>query len=172
MTAVSSRKVESGYCSSGSNLVNVRPHCCSAAQYASCCSRARAKCGTPNRTLVSPSAKVWPGGRTIALESIYRSWSATSCEEGLVVVQEPTNTDALRFTVADRKAALLHQCVHPRVAAAEGAVPFSRIDRVADRKYVLAQACGNFSIIRTTGFDERSIRISGQHVGPQIAVIA
>src|SRR6266480_4364366 len=69
-TAVSSTKVESGYRSSASKHVSVRPQCSSASQYAACCSSARAKLGAPSLTVVKASVKFKPGGRTIALVTI------------------------------------------------------------------------------------------------------
>jgi len=91
-------------CSSGSNRVNVKT---AIAQRRAVClvlSRARAKSGTAQGSNAGqPFGKgvARPDGRL--LWKHLPSWSATSCDEGLVVFQKPTNTDALRFTVADRE---------------------------------------------------------------------
>src|SRR5512132_2581758 len=84
--AASSTKVESGYAGSAGSRVSVTPSDSSAAQYASCCARAFATSGTPRSTVVSPSAKLAAGGRTIARRKLIFGPSDVELEEDHVAV--------------------------------------------------------------------------------------
>src|SRR5690625_7196265 len=69
-----------------------------------------------------------------------------------------------------RKAALTHQRADFRIAAAELAIAFRRVNRVADGEDVIAEPLRDLSIIRAASFLKRFICVCGNDVGPQIAV--
>src|SRR5437660_6093632 len=57
------------------------------------------------------------------------------------------------------EAALFHQRFDFWVAAAEVAIGFGRIHRIADREDVFAETLGDLFVVRTAAFDKRSKRV-------------
>jgi len=132
MTAVSSRKVSPDIVRQVLTA-SMSTHCSSAVQYASCCSRARAKSGTPNRTLVSPSQRLARrtddcSGKHLPIRS------ATSCERRAGCCSETDPTQ--RFTIyrcrPERPRFFINASTARRGRGRRGTL--RRIDRVADRK--------------------------------------
>src|SRR5688572_1470295 len=69
------------------------------------------------------------------------------------------------------EAARVEQGLNLRVAAAESAIRFAPIDRIAVGQDVLSQAIVGIRIPRPTGLHERLPRVRRHHVRPKVAVI-
>src|SRR5215218_7143990 len=79
---------------------------------------------------------------------------------------------ALRLRVVDGEAALAHERLDARVAAAELAVALGRVYGVADREDVFAQSLGHLLIIRPAGLGESFKGVGRNHIRPEVAVVA